>query len=175
MKQKITILSALLIALLFPLLLNPFSDLIDWLSFEVLNETGRKVLQYFAIDKSIYLTILSIEATALVAYAIYWMQRRAEREKEIEQKERARNALFSTLVASLKEVHALSRLDLYEEQDYRFIRISEKHFEAISEVNGLTEADISLLHNILKELECLVEHEKEDEVGDIRLHTYKLI
>lgn len=175
MKQKITIFFILLIALLFPLLLNPFRDLINWLSLEILNETGRKIIQYFKIDQSIYLTILSIEATGLVAYAIYWMQKRAEKEKENEGKAKARNILFSTLVASLKEIHSLSRLDLYEEQDYRFIRISEKHFEAVSEVNGLTESDISLLHNLLKELEWLVEHEKEDEVSDIRLHTDKLI
>ncbi|MFD0942956.1 hypothetical protein [Savagea faecisuis] len=175
MKRNTTILFAILAALLLPLLLNLFSNLIDWAFSTFPNETIRKVIQHFTMDQSTYLTILSIEATTLVAFSIYWMQKRSEKEKEIQAKNQARHALFSTLVASLKEIHALSRLDLYEEQDYHFIRISEKHFEAITDIEGLDEKDIILLHKILKELERLVEHEKEDEIGDIRLHVDKLI
>lgn len=174
-KKTILFIIAIFASLFLPFLFNPVLDLIDWFAQSKLAEKGREVFHYLAIDKSTYLTILSIEATILVALAIYWMQRRAEKIKAHEQKEQARNALFSTLVASLKEVHVLSRLDLYEEQDYRFIRISDKHFEAISEIKGLTDEDIRLLTTILKELEWLVENEKEREVGEIRLNVEKLI
>ena len=150
-------------------------DLIEWFTSVLQNEKVKEFLQYFAIDKSTYLSILSIEASTLVAIAVYWMQKRGEKLKEMEQKMQAKNSLFSTLVASLKEVYDLSRLDLYEDQEYRFIRISEKHFEALTEIHGLTDEDIRLLNNVLKELECLVEYEKEGEVGEIRIHMEKLI
>ncbi|TMN21892.1 MORN repeat-containing protein [Lentibacillus cibarius] len=152
-----------------------FNAAYNWVTSIVQSENGKEFLYYFAIDKSTYLTILSIEATTLVALAIYWMQKQAEKMKEMEWKRQARDSLFSTLVASLKEVHELSRLDLHENQDYRFIRISEKHFEALTEIDGIKEEDIRFLNNILKELETLVEYEKEGEVGDIRIHINKLI
>lgn len=175
MYRKIMPFLIAIIALIIPLLIKPVYQFFVWSTSSILPENFKAFINYFAMDQSLYLMILTIEATTLVAIAIYWMQNRRESLKEKELKKKAKTALFNTLVASLQEVHKLSRLDLYEEQDYRFIRISEKHFEAITEIEGLSEKDIRFLNGILKELEYLIEHELDNEVGDIRLRIDKLI
>jgi len=175
MKQRSVIFSTVIIALIFPLLIKQLFSLINKFGSELLPEKGQFLFAYFTMEKSTYLTFMSIEATVLVAFTIYWMQKRNEQLKEKELKEKAKKILFSTLVAALKQVHRLSRLDLFETQEYRFVRISERHFEAITDIDGLSDEDILYLINLLKELQYLVEEEKEVAVFEIRQRINQLI
>ena len=168
MKQVASFLFIMIMALTFPLLIN------IWIPM-LFSEKGHSLFAYFTMDKSTYLTFLSIEATILVAFTIYWMQKRNEQLKEKELKDKAKKILFSTLVAALKQVHRLSRLDLYETQEYRFVRISERHFESITEIDGFSDEEILYLNNLLKELQYLVEEEKEVAVYEIRQRINRLI
>ncbi|WP_318616768.1 hypothetical protein [Sporosarcina sp. YIM B06819] len=175
MKQRVVIFFTVFMALIFPLLTKQLLLLINKFGSTLLPEKGQHLFAYFTMDKSTYLTFMSIEATVLVAFTIYWMQKRNEQLKEKELKEKAKKILFSTLVAALKQVHRLSRLDLYEIQEYRFIRISERHFESITEIDGLSDEEILYLNNLLKELQYLVEEEKEVAVYEIRQQINRLI
>lgn len=154
-KRTITFIIIVIASLFLPLLFNPANDLIVWFTGTEFAQKWSDVFQYLAIDKTTYFAILSIEATALVAYAIYRMQRRAEKERETKFRVPVTSRNYQGVQDFVEEI-LIATVDVigYEFYYWEQVPDTEKSYNEYDELEITKKAKIDFLEQVVRNMKA---------------------
>lgn len=137
---------------------------------------GNTILNYYNLNLndyinitieeyiSIYLSILSIEVSAILAIAIYRWQHNDEKRGELEEIRHAKRILRVLLTnATKKAFEVYNSYDEDSDLDYNFIRVTDNHIGLIATIGHLlTEKEFLYLNLLMETLKDMAENEKND-------------
>lgn len=123
---------------------------------------------------SLYLSMLGVIATVVLAYFIYRLERNNESRAEREEIKRVKRILSVLLEAGFQRAFQ-SQLD-NEWESFDFVRITEGHIGLIASIGHLlSEEQFLCLNKIMETLKDAAYHEKNGDPGDAKLSVDKLM
>ncbi|MGB4312488.1 MAG: hypothetical protein WBJ17_06155, partial [Natronincolaceae bacterium] len=123
---------------------------------------------------SLYLSMLGVIVTVVLAYFIYRLERNNESRAEREEIKRVKRILSVLLEAGFQRAFQ-SQLD-DEWESFDFVRITEGHIGLIASIGHLlSEEQFLCLNKIMETLKDAAYHEKNGDPGDAKLSVDKLM
>lgn len=123
---------------------------------------------------SLYLSMLSIAATVILAYFIYRLERNNEDRAEREEIKRVKRILIVLLETGFQRVFQSQENDEWEYFD--FVRVTESHIGLIASIGHLLSKEQFLyLNRIMEILKDIADHEKNGDPGDAKISVNRLI
>ncbi|MCK9267770.1 MAG: hypothetical protein M0P14_03535 [Alkaliphilus sp.] len=123
---------------------------------------------------SLYLSMLGVIATVVLAYFIYRLERNNENQAEREEIKRVKRILSVLLETGLQRAFQSQLDDEWEYFD--FIRITESHIGLIASIGHLlSEEQFLCLNKIMETLKDIADHEKNGDPGDAKISVKRLM
>jgi hypothetical protein len=123
---------------------------------------------------SLYLSVLGVIATVVLAYFIYRLERNNENQAEREEIKRVKRILGVLLEAGFQRAFKSQLDDEWEYFD--FVRITESHIGLIASIGHLLSEEQFLCLNKIKEtLKDIADHEKNGDPGDAKISVERLM
>lgn len=123
---------------------------------------------------SLYLSLLGVIATVVLAYFIYRLERNNENRAEREEIRRVKRMLSVLLEAGFQRAF-ISQLD--DEWEYfDFVRITETHIGMIASIGHLlSEEQFLYLNKIMETLKDIADNEKNGDCGEAKISVERLM
>jgi hypothetical protein len=123
---------------------------------------------------SLYLSVLGVIATVVLAYFIYRLERNNENQAEREEIKRVKRILSVLLEAGFQRAFKSQLDDEWEYFD--FVRITESHIGLIASIGHLlSEEQFLYLNKIMETLKDIADHEKNGDPGDAKISVERLM
>ncbi len=123
---------------------------------------------------ALYLALLGIMATIILAYFIYRLERNNEKRAEYEDIRRAKRTINAVLGNGIQRAFDSQRDDEWENFD--FIRVTDNHIGMIASIGHLLSKEQFLyLNQIMETLKDIADHEKNGDPGDAANSVEKLM